>query len=108
MKFGTVCTAALLLLAWPGSAHAVPRYDVPNYCKEVSDISGGSSMIYNSCIEMEQDAYDGLKSQWESIPSRTRDYCDEVGRVSGGSYSILKSCVEMETDAAGETPEFRY
>ena len=92
------------------SAHAqdIPRYDVPDYCQQVADISGGSSTIYNGCIEMEQDAYDGLKASWSGIASRARSYCDEVAQVSGGSYTILQGCIEMETDAAASTPDFKY
>jgi hypothetical protein len=58
--------------------------------------------------EMEQDAYDTLKSSWSGIPSRMRSYSDDVGNVSGGSYSILKGYIDMESDAACSTPEFKY
>ena len=94
--------------AFPASAQSIPRYDVPGYCQQVADVSGGSSMIYNGCMKMEQEAYDILKSAWSGIPSRTRSYCDEVGQVSGGSYSILKGCIDMESNAASSTPEFKY
>jgi len=92
----------------PAAAQDMPRYDVPAYCNQVADVSGGSSMIYNGCIEMEQDAYDGLKASWSGISSRARSYCDEVARVSGGSYSILQGCIDMESDAAASTPEFKF
>lgn len=48
-------------------------------------------MIYNGCIDMEQTAYDGLKSGWAGISSRTQSYCDEVARVTGGSIRYLKA-----------------
>jgi hypothetical protein len=102
---------AVPILPWlvsSAAAESIPRYEVPAYCQQVADVSGGSSMIYNGCIDMEQEAYNALKTSWSSVPSRMRRYCDDVGKVSGGSYSILKGCVEMETDAAGSTPEFKY
>lgn len=100
--------ATVPLLCTSAAAQSLPRYDVPSYCQQVADVSGGSSMIYNGCIKMEQEAYDSLKSAWSGIPSRTRSYCDEVAQVSDGSYSILKGCVEMEADASSNTPEFKF
>lgn len=101
-------SALLLTIASPAFADSVPRYDVAGYCQTVSDVSGGSAMIYNGCVDMEQIAYNGLKARGSSIPSRVRSYCDEVGRVSGGSYSILEGCIAMETEAANGTSTFKY
>lgn len=101
--------APLLLLAAPAAqAQPIPRYDVEGYCQQVADISGGSAMIFNGCIDMEQDAYDLLKPAWAAIPSRSRDYCHEVAQVTGGSYAILKGCIDMEDEARGSTRSFRY
>ncbi|MGH0214428.1 hypothetical protein NKY66_10990 [Sinorhizobium meliloti] len=102
--------AALIFLSWATSTAAqdMPRYDPANYCQKVADVSGGSSMIYNSCIEMEQNAYDKRKANWSSVSAKSRNYCDEVARVSGGSYTILDSCIDMETDASASTPEFKF
>lgn len=65
-------------------------------------------MIFNGCMDMEQQAYNALRSVWAQIPGRSRNYCDEVARVSGGSYSILKGCMDMETDAANAPRSFDY
>lgn len=94
----------------PTSAYTqeVPRYDVPSYCQGVTDFGGGSSVIYNGCIEMEQEAYDSLKLAWFAASSRARSYCDGVARMGGGAYSILKGCLDMEGDAASNTQEFKY
>lgn len=97
-----------IIVAFPAAAQSIPRYDVPGHCNQVADVGGGSSMIYNGCIKLEQEAYDSLKSAWSGIPSRTRSYCDEVGQAGGGSYSILKGCVDMESDAAANTEEFKF
>lgn len=105
---GVFYSALLLTVASPTFADTIPRYDVAGYCQTVSDASGGSAMIYNGCVDMEQTAYNGLKARWGSIPSRVRSYCDEVGRVSGGSYSILEGCITMETEAANGTSTFTY
>jgi len=100
--------AMMLIAASPSFAETIPKYDVASYCQNVSDVSGGSAMIYNGCVDMEQTAYNGLKGSWNSLPSRVRTYCDEVGRVSGGSYSILEGCIAMETEAANGSSTFKY
>src|SRR6056297_3461131 len=88
------------LFATTSHAQSIPRFDVEAYCKEVSRVSGGSATIYNGCVTMEQDAYDALKTRWESIPEQTRAYCENVARVTGGSYNIFGGCVEIEVDAS--------
>jgi len=98
----------LMVISAPVYAESVPRYDVSAHCTEVSNVSGGSNMIYNGCVDMEQTAYDSLKRVWNSIPSSTRAHCDDVARVTGGSYSILEGCIQMETQAAGNTSVFEY
>ncbi|MGI6852088.1 hypothetical protein [Mesorhizobium sp. 1B3] len=100
--------SAVLLSSVSAKADSIPRYDPPAYCKKVSDVSGGAAVIYNGCLEMEQEAYDHLKVVWSGISSNTQNYCDEVARVSDGSYTILKGCIEMEADAAASTPEFKF
>ena len=99
---------ALGSLASSAQAQTMPRYNVENYCQQVAEVSGGSAMIFNGCMEMEQEAYNGLKSAWAQLPGKSRNYCDEVARVSGGSYSILQGCMEMETDAAKTPRSFNY
>lgn len=101
-------TASLICIAASATAEGIPRYDADGYCREVAAVSGGSAMIFNGCIEMEQTAYDALKASWLSIPGNARSYCNEVGMVSGGSYSILHGCIEMETGAASSPNQFRY
>ena len=105
-KLGPACLA--LLAATPALAQEMPRYDVEGHCAEVSRMGGGSDMIRNGCIEIEQDAYNALKDAWPGLPERTRGYCAEIGAIGGGSYSILEGCVQMETDAAGNRPVFRW
>ncbi|WP_299362726.1 hypothetical protein [uncultured Paracoccus sp.] len=105
---GVLFAAAATLCAAPALAADLPRYQVEDYCTQVSDVSGGSRMIYNSCIDMEQTAYDHLRGDWSGLPAQARRYCDEVARVTGGSYSILQGCIEMELGAGSSTPSFRY
>ena len=103
-----VIALAGCFLAPAAFAQDIPRYSVEAHCQNVSEVSGGSSMIYGGCIDMEQTAYNSLKREWAGLPAKARDYCDEVARVSGGSYSILKGCIDMELDAANNTPAFEY
>lgn len=104
----TLLAGLLSAISAPVLAQDLPRYPVESYCQEVADVSGGSSMIYNGCIDMEQTSYNNLKSKWGRVPARSRSYCDEVARVVGGSYSTLEGCVQMENDAASSTPSFEY
>lgn len=94
--------------AVPANAQTIPRYNVDGYCQKVADVSGGSAMIFNGCMDMEQQAYNAVKPVWAQIPSKSRNYCDEVARVSGGSYSILKGCIDMEANAANSPRSFDY
>ena len=98
---------ALLSVA-PAWASDIPRYDPPRYCKSISDFGGGGAMIYNGCMQMEQEAYDSLKRIWSSLPATTKTYCDEIARFGDRSYAILKGCIDMESDAASSAPEFRF
>jgi len=100
--------AAFLLGVTTANAGAIPRYDVEGYCKNVAQVSGGSNMIFNSCMDMEQVAYDGLKTSWSDIPNKTTRYCDEVARSIGGSYEILLGCIDQEMQAAGTKKGFQY
>jgi len=102
------CLTVSFALSVPAQAQSLPRYDVEAYCRTVAEVSGGSAMIFNGCIDMEQDAYDGLKRDWAGVPQSTREYCDMVAGVSGHSYSILAGCVDIETDAAGAPSVFTY
>lgn len=102
---GMAATSALFLAA---RAEAIPRYDAEAYCRQVAEVSGGSAMIYNGCLDMEQAAYNSLKEGWDGLPEQARSYCDNVAKVSGGSYQILDGCIDMEMDAAGATPKFQY
>lgn len=62
MLFATIATSAL--------AQSLPRYDPAMYCKGVSDFSGGSSVVYKGCIELEQNSYNELKPKWAALSSR--------------------------------------
>ncbi|MER8479741.1 MULTISPECIES: hypothetical protein [unclassified Mesorhizobium] len=109
MTIRTVLIASFLIVSTLyAHAQEIPRYDPAGYGKDVSDVSGGSAMIYNGCMKMEQEAYDDLRPVWSGVPSQTRSYCDEVANVSGSSYSILKGCVEMEANASASRPEFKF
>jgi len=104
----TIAAFAAILVSPIAIAQSIPRYNPEAYCKQVADISGGSAMIFNGCMEMEQDAYDKRKAGWSSISGQAASYCDEVARVSGGSYMILDGCLDMEADAMATTPSFQF
>lgn len=107
-RVGFISLVSFACFGIPTQAQTIPRYDVASYCQQVADVSGGSAMIRNGCMDMEQQAYDVLKPVWSQLSGTSRNYCDEVARVSGGSYSILQGCIEMETDAARSPRSFEY
>ncbi|WP_424955872.1 hypothetical protein [Hyphomicrobium sp. 1Nfss2.1] len=90
------------LLQPVNAAEAVPRYDPGSYCDEVAGFGGSySELTRDGCMDMEQSAYDALKTQWSELSPRIREYCDEVARFGGkGSYLTLQGCVQMEQGAA--------
>lgn len=46
------------------SAQQVPRFDVEAHCEELAGFGGDhSNTMYNTCIDVEQSAYNGLKRQ---------------------------------------------
>lgn len=107
-RLALISIASFYNLPLPAQADNIPRYNVENYCQEVADISGGSAMIYNGCIDIEQQSYNSLKSEWIGISPKSKSYCDEVATISGGSYSILKGCIDMENSATNTPNSFKY
>ncbi|CUI51157.1 Uncharacterised protein [Alcaligenes faecalis] len=107
IKIALIGTTAFCMSS---TAHAaeLPRYDPNSYCESVSAVSGGSAIITNECIKMEQTAYNHLKRMWDSVPSKTSTYCDRVARTTGGSYSILESCIAMEISESGAPQKFQF
>lgn len=103
-------TVLFALLPMAASAADMPRFDVKAHCQQVASATGSSSnMLYNSCIDMEQSAYNNLKGHWSSLPENVRSHCQDVASVTGtGSYSLLESCVDMEVSAGSNRSEFSF
>lgn len=72
----------------------MPTYDSGAYCKQVSDVSGGSYSIEAGCMDMEKSARKAIAAM--NIEPRIASYCDDVAQTSGGSYSMFKGCIDME------------
>lgn len=104
--------AAVALVALPIAAQAQqpPRYDVENHCEQVAGFGGEfSNTMYNSCIDMEQSAYNNVKRQWGTLPGSIQNHCHEVASFgSPGSYNMLESCIKMEMSAADNRSEFSF
>lgn len=97
------------------SAHAgeLPRYDVKAWCHELATSGGSfSEVLYGTCMDQEQSAYNQLKEKWTTAPAKTRQWCDELARAGGGagSYTLLQTCLDQELRAADEnkTKTFEY
>ncbi|MBY6206904.1 MULTISPECIES: hypothetical protein [Halomonas] len=98
-----------LLMAAPALAE-IPRFDVETHCEQVAGFGGDfSNTMYNSCIDMEQGAYNGLKGRWATLPPTIQSHCEEVASFGGpGSYTMLQSCVDMEVSAGSNRSEFSF
>lgn len=102
-------TVLFLLALLPAVAVAqdLPRFDVERHCEKLSQIGGGSHSMFNTCIELEQDAYDTLRARWGEVSARIRRHCGELGAIGGGSYQMVETCVEMEQEAASGRRSFK-
>lgn len=105
---GLVVAVYIGMFCATASAQDIPRYDPERHCREVAEFGGGSSTIYNGCIDLEQDSYNDLRGRWAYLPARIRSHCDDVARFGGGSYQILHGCVQMEEEAAGSPRSFKF
>jgi len=83
-----------LVVFFPVVSHG---FDVKNYCKQVSDISGGSYQIEESCLQMEIESRNNINAM--KVPSRIKKYCQEIGQIAGGSYAIMEQCIIEELAA---------
>ncbi|QFT84471.1 hypothetical protein FIU88_05690 [Halomonas sp. THAF12] len=103
-------TALVAFFPLASSAADMPRFDVEAHCEQVAAVGGSpSNSLYNSCIDMEQSAYNGLKDQWSGLPANIQNHCRNVASVTGpGSYSLLESCVDMEVSAGNNRSEFSF
>lgn len=103
-----VLAFAYALAVWSNPVAAqpdneMPIYDVERHCREVASFGGTYSAVMDQgCFRAEQQAYDGLKARWASLPQRLRRHCDEIARFGGsGNYTMLSGCVRAEEQAAG-------
>jgi hypothetical protein len=72
-------------------------FDIPEFCRRVSESVGGSYQIEEACRKEEREAQASLSRK--QIPSRIEIYCREVAQAVGGSYQIMNACVEQELAA---------
>jgi hypothetical protein len=88
---------------------AIPRYDVESHCDTISRVAGNKSQrIFNTCIDQEQQTYNGLRAKWLTFPSDAQGHCDTIARVGGaGSYRLLATCLQNEMEAAGSARRFK-
>jgi hypothetical protein len=91
---------------------AAPHFDAKAHCDAVARFGGGfSETLMDSCMNMEQSAYDAVRSSYDDLPSNLRMHCENVAKFGGpGSYSLLKSCIDMERRAGDRNNgrSFRY
>jgi len=62
-------------------------------------------------FDMEQSAYNDVRSKWTSLPQQMKRRCDQVTKFGGyGSYAVLQACIQMELEASdnAQTKKFQY
>lgn len=99
-----------LLFSSMAMANELPRYDVEAHCEKIATVGGDrSAMMYNGCIDMEQDSYNSIRDMWGDLPGETQQHCTRIAEVGGtGSYQMLSGCIDMETSAANNQSEFSF
>ena len=82
--------------AEPKASHAAPAQAV--LAAPASGVSSHTGAVneswLESCHELEQRAYDGLKNTWQQIPAAVRKNCDAHTRKVEAAYIQLSQCVE--------------
>lgn len=88
---------------------SIPSYDVDANCDAIARVGGSKSQrLFNTCIDQEQKAYDGLKTQWSKFPGDARAHCDAIAQVGGaGSYRLLATCLKHEQEAGAAPRRFK-
>lgn len=105
------CPVLMVAVASREAQAQMPSYDVEKHCEKIASFGGSrSEMLYESCFDMEQSAYDATKPIWSSLPQAMKSHCNRVAAFGGsGSYSLLQSCIDMERSSASNNArrEFR-
>lgn len=110
MKALRLTPAVIMIIAFSTSAFAndVPHYPVDDYCTKISNYGGGSSEMYNTCINQEEKSYRSVQSIWDLVPSQTQRYCNHIASFGGGSYELLDTCIHTEMKASSNKKTFQY
>ena len=75
-------------------AAGVPQFDTIAYCKQESQIVGGSYyQIEKACRDDEHSALVTLK--FMNVPPKILSYCTQVANAIGGSYQVMNACVRI-------------
>ena len=94
----SAAVAVLLSPAPPGAAE-FPVYSPEGRCMEAARPRGGTpeEATFRSCLDLEQQGYDSIKTRWPSLSAYTQTWCNEVATAAGtrnGSYLALDTCVK--------------
>jgi hypothetical protein len=105
---------AILAAAVPASAAELPGYSPEGRCLEAARAKGGTpdEAIFRSCLDLEQQGYDSIKTRWPSLSAYTQTWCNEVATAAGtrnGSYLALDGCVKGRAMIETSPPQqFRW
>jgi hypothetical protein len=115
----TMRNAIFLLMVLPSICLAqeqkqyadLPIYDPQKYCKGIlASTNMGANWLMQSCLEMEQAAYDRLKEIWPSVAQADKKSClHTLSAVPTAlSYDMLNSCILMEQESKEAVDKFKF
>ena len=88
--------AILVTLSPIAVSSSVPQFDIARECR----FEGGSTAIFERCLQDEAAALSALKTEWVKFRSIDQKTCMAATTIGGfASYVDLLTCLEMARDA---------
>ena len=88
--------AILVTLSPIAVSSSVPQFDIARECR----FEGGSTAIFERCLQDEAAAFSELKTEWVKFRSIDQKTCIAATTIGGfASYVDLLTCLEMARDA---------
>ncbi|AMM17513.1 hypothetical protein AX768_25270 [Burkholderia sp. PAMC 28687] len=106
-----LCTVKRLEVAKGTSDnHSMPYYDPDKMCEHLNNFGGHpSQMMFQQCMQNEQDAYDAIKLRIASLPSQSISTCQHVTEFGGfPSYAMLDECLKNESHSQENNSSFQF
>lgn len=103
-----VAMIVLLLGAAEARAQEIPTFDVEKHCRSQSKLFGNSNFMLSACYSQEQEAYDSVKADWDTLDGKIKKNCIAQAKAVLPSYFMLQACVEQEVAAQEDVKNFKF